>query len=43
MKGAFTKDGINNFLEGILIGKFSLDKLPELKFNKVAKWDGKDP
>jgi len=42
LRGAFTKDGINNFLDGILIGKFSLDKLPEFKFNKVAKWDGKD-
>jgi len=43
MRGQFSKEGIISFLEGILIGKFSLDNLPaDLKFNSVNAWDGKD-
>lgn len=44
MRGTFNKDGINNFIEGILIGKGSLLPIPaDLKFNTVSQWDGKDP
>ena len=43
MRGAFTKEGINNFLDGIMIGKFALEALPtDIKFATVSKWDGKD-
>ncbi len=44
MNGAFSKDGISSYLEGILSGRHRMQELPgKLKFNDAEKWDGKDP
>ena len=44
MTGAFSKDGISSYLEGILSGRHRMNELgAKLKFNDAEKWDGKDP
>ena len=43
MKGQFSSTGINDWLNGLLIGKGGLVKLTKpVAFKKVDKWDGKD-
>lgn len=43
MKGAFTEDKVNTFLNDLISGGVSLDDLKNKPaFKKADKWDGKD-
>lgn len=43
MKGAFTEDKVNTFLNDLISGGVSLDELKSKPvFKKADKWDGKD-
>ena len=43
MRSSFSKDGINDWVTGLLVGKGGLVKLDKPPaFKKVDKWDGKD-
>lgn len=43
MRGAFSKDGVAQFLSSMMIGKVPLQPLPKgFKWSKADAWDGKD-
>jgi len=43
MRGAFSKDGITQFLSSMMLGKVPLSPLPAgFKWDKADVWDGKD-
>jgi len=44
MRGSFSEDGINKFLNGVISGSQPVDKLPVggVEVKKADKWDGKD-
>ena len=43
MKGAYSEEGLKDFINGLMIGKTVLSALPNnFKFKKVSAWDGKD-
>jgi len=42
-KASFSTETLNNFMNGLLSGKESLEDLKfEIKLNKVDAWDGQD-
>lgn len=44
MRGSFSADGANGFLNKVITGSAGTDKIPggALEFKKADKWDGKD-